>query len=665
MARIPIGNFGNAIPDAAPRFRTPADTGIAAGLGDVAQNLQSVVNEQRKQDLEMQRAKAANAMLDRELAIDSISRDLEEQVSTGKLKYDQVDSLYRERVSALPAHDTGQMDPVTEENFGRGVKRIDGKGEAMVSKIIATGQKIEYRGQADGIIDKLGKQASLPDANPSLLNASIDGMDEIGTRAYGAEWQKKKQDAKDANWSNHLDQQAMVVRNSLEGIADMQQRLTEGDLADKLDSNKRNAIMARLEGYKTSIFQRQEAAAARADREQERRLKMAEHEYNVFVTMSDKGTILDPNYVDRVAKLTEGTPYQAAVRQIAAQTRETGGLAFQPVSKQQEMLDQIDAEIARNGRSPELDKRREAHAKVLDGSKSDLNRDGLRAGLERGVIRTLSPIDVSTPEAFAATVSNRLKEAQTVAQWANQPVSPLDSREAETMRQMLEILPPKQRSAAVSRISEAIGPQMSGALAEQLDKQNRPLSLAFAMSDTKTSAGRYASELLLKGATAIKDGAVMKDDKKVTGWRSTISTELDGVFRNEKMSAAAKDAAYYIVAGIAAEEGGTASGGDIKRAVQMAIGGNIIEHNGVRIPTNGDMSEDDFASRLKSVPVESISAQTDGKVLVGGVEVPAEEFHKAIPGQELMYAGPGKYAVIVRGRAVTNTKGRPIIVTVR
>ena len=45
--------------------------------------------------------------------------------------------------------------------------------------------------------------------------------------------------------------------------------------------------------------------------------------------------------------------------------------------------------------------------------------------------------------------------------------------------------------------------------------------------------------------------------------------------------------------------------------------------------------------------------------------MPAAEFATSIPGQELIYAGPGRYAVVVRGRPVTNAGGRPIILEVR
>ena len=55
----------------------------------------------------------------------------------------------------------------------------------------------------------------------------------------------------------------------------------------------------------------------------------------------------------------------------------------------------MNSQIAKSGRSPELDKRKDQIEKVLRGSQADLEKDGLRAGLERGVITDLQPLDQS------------------------------------------------------------------------------------------------------------------------------------------------------------------------------------------------------------------------------------------------------------------------------
>lgn len=678
MARIPLGNFGNAIAAPAPKASVPAGAFRSTeGLQQLSSTLlqasasfmeadRQVKEEELRKQQNLDRAKAANAVLDREIAVDAVSKDIEQQVSSGALHYAEAPTLYKKRLDELGKPDVQGLDPVAAENFDKGLKRVDFKGQSGIDGLVSKEKTADFRRQTDGILDKLGKKAGLPGADMAGVSAQIDSMDEIGRQAYGAGWDKRKQDWKDNTWDAQLNQQAMGVRDSLDGIKALQKEITQGAYADKLDSNRRNSIMAKLDAYQTSLIQRNEAAAARAARQQELALKKAEAEFNTFQGLADKGTIIAPEYIDRAIAATKGTPYQAGIAAIAKQAQETGGIAAQPISNQEATLTQIDTLIAQRGRTPELDKRREQIAKVVDASRRDLTENGLRAGLERGVITELAPIDISTPEAFAGSITKRMEQAEQVGQWAGKAVSPLDANEAMTVRSMLDALPPKQRSAAVATIAQSVGPRSASAIAEQLDKQDKPLSLAFATAGSKTTAGRYTSELILKGATAIKDGTAMKDDKKVTGWKATIAGEIDGAFPNEKAATAVKEAAYYIAAGMAAENGGTVSTSNIRQAVTLAVGGSIIERNGKKLPIPAEMEADDFEKRIKSVSPETIIKQApEGRVRVGGAEMSAQEFAASIPGQELMFAGPGRYAVIVKGRPVTNAAGRPIIIGVQ
>lgn len=676
--RIPLGNFGNAIPQAAPAPRVPGGAGRGADmLKQTADNLVNnieagvaIEKQQAKEDQQKQqaldRAKAANAVLDREIAVDSIHNEITQQVTAGTLDYTKAHETYKAKVGELVTPDMTGLDPVTAENFSKGMKRVDFKGTGAIDGLVAKEKVADFRRQTDGILDKLGKKAGLPGADMAGVTAQIDSMDEIGRQAYGAGWDKRKQDWKDNTWDAQLNQQAMGVRDSLDGIKSLQKEITQGAYADKLDSNRRNSLVAKLDGYKTSLIQRQEAATARAARQQEMALKKAEAEFNTFQGLADKGTMLSPEYVDRAVQMTAGTPYQAGIKALAKQAQETGGIASQPLRVQEATLTQIDTLIAKQGRTPELDKRREQVEKVLNGSRRDLTENGLRAGLERGVITELAPLDISTPEAFAGSVAKRMEQAEQVGQWAGKAVSPLDANEAHTVRSMLEGLPPKQRSMAVATIAQSVGPRAASAIAEQLDKQDKPLSLAFATAGSKTTAGRYTSELILKGATAIKDGTAMKDDKKVTGWKSTIANEIDGAFPDERAATAVKESAYYIAAGLAAENGGMVSTSDIRKAVTLAVGGSIIERNGKKLPIPAEMEADDFEKRIKNISASDILKQApDGMVRVAGVEMPASDFATSIPGQELAFAGGGRYRVIVKGRSVTNSRGDPIFVRVQ
>lgn len=669
--RIPIGNFGNNIvqPVQSARVVTGAFDEGGSGMQKAGDALlhagNELLTEQKNQDLALTRVKAVNAVQDHEIAIKKINLDIEQQISDGAVNYTDAQTVYKQRLSDLGTPDTTGMDPVTMENFSKGVKRAEFMGETSIGHIVAKAKHDDFRTQTDAIMDRFGKQFGLPNADPAKIIAQIDATDETGKLAYGAAWGKKKQDLIDSGWDAHLNQQAMTVRDDMAGIKTLEKQITEGDYADKLDSNKRNTLIGKLEGYRTSLIQRNEAAAARAQRDQERYLKQAEAEYNTFVGMTDKGTILAPEYIDRAMKMTAGTPYQQGIKAMAKQAQETGGIAAQPIAAQQVEIDRLDAVISTQGRSPALDKRREQLVKVRDGSLKDIHDDGVRAWTARSN-DVMKPIDVSTPEAFAGSIAERLSLAERASQWAGQAVSPLDSHEAETVRTMLAALPAKQKSQAVATISAAVGPRLAGAMALQIEKQDKPLALAFATASSKTTEGRYTSELILKGSQAIKDGVVMKDDKKVTGWKATIAQQIEGAFPDERLAGAAKESAYYIAAGIAQENGGSVSTNELKRAVKLAIGGDVIERNGKKLPIPAGMDAGDFETRLRNVSASDILKQSpDGKVRVGGAEMSTESFAATVPGQELMYAGPGKYAVIVKGRPVMNSAGRPIIIGVQ
>ena len=669
--RIPLGNFGNVIAQPAPRVQVPsAANNMGAQVANAADNAMRTMNnmleEERQQQQALDRVKSANAVLYREMQVETIHSEISQQVNDGTLPYADAKNAYRQRIEELGAPKVEGIDPVTAENMTNGFRRAEFKGESAIDGLVSKAKVADFRAQTDGFLDTLGKKAGLPGTDMSAVTAQIDAMDKIGRQAYGPAWEKRKQDWKDNTWDAQLNQQAMSTRDNLQGINSLQKRITEGDYADKLDSNRRNTLVAKLDAYKTSLIQRQEAAAARSARQQELALKKAEAEFNTFQGMADKGTILAPEYIDRALAATKGTPYQAGIVAMAKQAQETGGIAAQPIRNQQALLTQVDTLIAQRGRTPELDKRREQIVKVLNASQSDLKENGLRAGLERGVITDMAPLDVSSPEAMAGSFAKRIQQADHVSAWAGKSVSPLDANEAEQVRGIMEALPPKQRAAAVATIAQSVGPRYAGAIAEQLDGKDKALSLAFATAGSKTTAGRFTSELILKGSQAIKDGTAMKDDKKVSGWKASIAKEIDGALPDERAATAVKESAYFIAAGIAAEKGGNVGSDDISRAVRLAIGGSIIERNGKKLPIPAGMESGDFESRVRSVsPADIIKQAPEGKVRVGGAEMSAADFATSIPGQELIYAGSGRYAVVVKGRPVTNAGGRPIFIEVR
>lgn len=693
MAKIPTGNFGNMVAQGSPGARlNPAAFDTGSGLADAGQSFMRIaageVYQQRQEqkqiayerdqlireaarkaeqeDAALKKARSANTLLDYEMQVDATSKNIEQQVNSGQLKYSDALPTYQKALEKIGMPDMTGYDPVDQENLSRGIRRLGFKGQDSMYKLQETGRVAELKSQTDSVMDTLGKKAGLPGADMALLTKQADAMDAVGQQAYGAAWGKKKQDWIDNTWDAHLNQQAMSVGSNVQGIRQLKKEITTGVYADKLDSNRRNTLVAKLDGLETGLIQRNEAAAQRVQRQQEKRMNDARSAFETYQTLADKGLYLSPEYVNQVTQQTAGTPYQQGVIALNKQAQETGGLAAQPINAQKQILTQIDAQIAKSGRTPELDKRREQVSKVLTASQGDLQNNGIRAGLKRGVITQIEPLDTSSTDNMITSISKRVQSAETVSMWAGKPVSPLDSEEAGQVRAMLEVLPPKEKAQAIANITQAVGSRSSGAIAQQLDKQNRPLALAFASASSKTTADRYTSELILKGDQAIKDGVVMKDDKKITGTKAVIAAQIDGLFPNEQISGAVKDAAYYIASGFAKESGGIVGDDEIRKAVNLAIGGSIIERNGQRLPVPAGIDEGAFNTRISSVSANELKQQApDGQVRVGGVLVNVSDFSKSIPGQELQFAGRGRYWVMVGGRPVTNTNGQRIVIKVQ
>lgn len=145
-----------------------------------------------------------------------------------------------------------------------------------------------------------------------------------------------------------------------------------------------------------------------------------------------------------------------------------------------------------------------------------------------------------------------------------------------------------------------------------------------------------------------------------------IAKQVDGLFPSEQMSEAVKDATLYLAASFAADGNGNITPKLVRKALNLAIGGSVIEHNGKRLPIPAGFDEDSFAGRIKSITADEIKKQTpDAQVRVGGVLMNVSDFTRALPGQELMPVGQGRYAVMVQGRPVTNTNGGMVIIKVQ
>jgi hypothetical protein len=775
MAQIPRGDFGNRVARPGPMPSVPngvtdgASSTIAAGAR-IGMDLQAEADRQRRQDA--MEAKQARDEADRAAALVTLNKGKDALA-------DAHDQVAQGIADGSIGKDDGEGEFAT-----RAQKAINAMG---IGEVQDPNRRAVIQAQLTGDTDRLGNSIRkvVTQRNKQDVTSAITQTLEYQQRQYGSDPAKATAAAMQtvdmlAQHSTLTPDQAVKLkqtwkentqftagyemvsagRNSRSALDAAEQAL--GGLPD-LDPQKRAVLGDRIAAYRMHLDQKAEIAAARAQREADRRLHQAEAAFNTFQVLADKGGAMAPEFIDATLQRTAGTPYQAGIRALAQQARDTGGIAAQPVSVQQQALASIDAQIAREGRSPGLDKRREQIAKVVTASQADIKNDGLHAALERGLIGELKPMDFSGgPAGLVKQMLERAPLAQRAAGWAGRPVSPLLGEEADQLRTSLDALPPKDRSIAIAGMAGALDPQTAAGLAAQLDSKDKALALAFAYGGSATTAGRFTSELVLRGAQAKKDGTSTKGEKqpdvKVAQWSAHIAAALDGAYPAQTMTDNTREAALLIAHGLASEAGGRLQTKDLDKAVTLAAGGTVAEVNGRRVPLPAGMDESAFEKRLRSVTPQEIVAQSaglpkaypgmlqpgnidltarptvknadgsistvrsmgvniegkevllptvspEGKVLTedqavdlyrrtgkhlgmfaspqastsyaealhkqqedayfvvaGGTRVPVADFVKSLPGQQLMYAGPGRYAVIVGGRPVLNAQGRPVLI---
>lgn len=673
MAQIPIGNFGQSV--AAPQ-RGPRITGTDAGLittkavGDLANTVQGVATDQiaaqTRLDIEAKNLDAQTTAAkvrtttnnDFADALDGMRRD----VLDGKVPKDQAEEEWRTRSQALLE---GRLNGVDPHYAGVMQAEFDGLQRAGANKVRdAVVQRDQHDTQAN--LMTLGEEYQRMAARdrPTAMAEYFAQIDAIAPRAG---WQPDKiAQVKQQFREGTAYQQAFeLVKMSGNDLASVKagRELLNSDQFNDLDPQKRAALNAQLDGRETTLLQKQAIAEQRAANEAERRFKQAGAAFDTAQKLIDSGIPLAPDEYDRLAAATSGTPYASGLKALQENARQVGGFAAQPVNMQQKALDEVNAAIAQQGASEALVKRRDALQKVLDSSARDIKEDPLRAGLQRGVIKDLPPIDTSSIDGLTRSVSSRLQAASSVQVWAGRPVSPLTSDEAKKLADTIKTLPVQQRSTAIATLANAIGPQASAGLAMQLQPakedaapQDRALGLAFGYATAKTTYGRYTSELILKGQQALADKTVKIEKGAEFGWQAEIAKQVEGAYPNQQQAEAVKQAAYLITAGMASE-----GSPDVARAVRLAAGGDIVEVNGRKIPVKPGVDQNAVINRLRTITPDDFKAQApDNKVRVGGAEVPLDSFVANLKDAQLVSAGGGRYNVLAGGRLVTNTAGQRV-----
>lgn len=365
----------------------------------------------------------------------------------------------------------------------------------------------------------------------------------------------------------------------------------------------------------------------------------------------DSGYPQDPSIITRAKQLVAGSPMETEFAQAEARFGQTQQFRLMSPTQQQQFLDVTRSQAT----TPDGAVLHEKLTSIKASADAEIKRDAFSYGAK---LLNLAPaaVDWASPQTVAQSLPARVQQAAVISARLGVEVAPITVQEAEAWGNHVEALPPQQRSQNIAEMTQVMGPQASGALARTVSEKNKPLGLAIGLGADGTTAGRYASELVLRGQQAIKDKTVKIEGGAEVGWRAQIAKDIGDAYPSEDMRRDMVEAAYLANIGMAAE-----GQSDPARAVRIITGG-LVDRNGAKVPLPRGVSADDFDRAVRGASVANVLGATDGQVYVRGQAVPVADFLRSLPDARLVHAGQGRYSVQAGGALVLNARGQRVLV---
>lgn len=666
MAQIPVGNFGRLVaqPGAAVNVpRMDVSSGIEA-VANVGSAIQGEEQHHQLQELEQQNAtKAALALATAQNALHDAHDEVTRGVVDGSIPLDDAQGEFKKRAGAV--HDV-QSEGLTQAHAEiMGVHLAGTEGELSRS---LTGTVYKQRqSQTAATIDAFGEQVQREAVRqgPTWASEKYGAMLDFSGAAAGLTPEAiatKKQAFTERSTAAYYDGKAnaMFAAGDLPGLASTLQEVT-GPGGEPMDPVQRTRVAHQIIGFQDSLVARQDRLANAAQREMERREKVAEDTYTSMWTLVTTGKTLDDTAIRRLSGDTAGTGFQDAAAQLLANQSKVAGFATQSAPARAAVLERARAAGANPavGTNPEREKVYGLLEKIDSAAQAAAKDNPWAAAQQYGVITNAPTMAAGGNGDTLALLDQRMQQIGAVENWVGRKVSPLQPAEAQQLSSALQSLQPAQAATMLSTIGQMVqDPERIAAIGKQLDDRGGVLGLAMAYAGDKTEDGKLVGELVLRGDQMTKNKTSQEDKTRAAGWRGQISTQLDGVFSDKQVEEKAIDAAVNIA---------VALDGDIDTAVKLATGG-ITTHGaaGAKIPLPSGMDAHAFETRLKQVTPEALAPQTPGGVVVSGrTQIPVADFVAQLPDATLVHAGQGMYVVKAGSSYVTNAAGQRIVLRVR
>jgi len=508
--------------------------------------------------------------------------------------------------------------------------------------------------ERDALTDR-GKALTLAGAAISTLGASA---------GYGPDDQQRLlQGFREKTAANMAEQRLLASSRDPAKLDAFEQQLRGEDFND-LSPHIRERFEVRIENKRAALQHAAEVAQRRLEAARARRLTEAEHAVRAVESIVDGGGIADDATLAKAQTAAMGTPWADVLKSTVQQAASRSAFgSLSPIQQDQALL-QLRAKLNQTGANPHQMKQLQQLESIRTRTREQVDRDPLAWGVQSRLLPEVAPLPMNSLPDLVQGLTQRTSQAATVSAQLQRPVSPLLASEAQLLGESLGRLPADQKKTWLRGLAGVLPPDQQRALAGQLKDQDGALALAMHAGSLPKTANGDPMDLILRGHDAVASGRIKKDDELTRGERMKLSRELDAVpWATPKARDAAIDAASLIMDGLRDQRSnGTASSSDRKKAMLLALGGEIVEHgDGMTIAPPG-WTEHRFRTAMRKVTADDIARQAPGGLTLNGQALAPDALVKALPSARLVPLGPSRYALDLGG-IVLGTGRQPFAFT--
>lgn len=667
MARIPLGNFGNAIAQPAPAVRVTSAAFDKGGSGaqklgdDVLRVADSMASEQRREDDALQKVKLAGQFQDRQIQYDSLLADLGRRSEAGELEGDKIHEAFKSATSLLPKIEFTGMPPDLAEKTRQSVAMLDHKARLQLDGFVAKSVKSGARSSVDHLLDGVDKQMADPNADPDKVTAFMNQADfqSAARLAYGDATESKLQGKRDQAWFTAGKNSLIAAGGSAEGLRGFLAELEDpqGRFAGRLDGDKSNALKMAARSQLDQVLRREQ-------HEMDKRLADAERavqEYSHQITTTTKARPEDYlNWSERV----RGTPSEGQLAELQTIEGEVQKVVAMPPEQQDKFLSDARAAQRIHGAGEKQIKMLNALEEAVGKNRKMMAEEPLRYLTERTgqAFQSLTPVMLQQgDDGVANELQTRLSSLVGLRKstGGRTELKLLSKDEADQIGKALTDATPSVQGSMLGMLRNAVGDQRAYAdTVRQLAKDDPVLAYAGIAQGRSltTTNGRALSDLLLEGRAIVRDGSFKMPTEKAgsTSMQKEFSDYVGGAIEPGASSARedtfkAASAVYAKLAKDAGKTDGTLDSGLYKQAVRLVTGG-VIEHAGYKtIPPYG-ISEDVFNDRALTAKAAAEKAN----------DAPEGAFSA----MQLRAVGPNRYELLNGQRRQVGKDGASIILTI-